>query len=109
MLISAVNLLNSKLETVSSDTKGISMDGSKWVRFGMKGKLAHDMSWTFEIIVERVDVKKLKQRRIPLVKVRFGKLSAWSEFYLGTEDNSGRNIRIFSLNPSLLQVLQPEP
>ncbi|GJX38887.1 reverse transcriptase domain-containing protein [Tanacetum coccineum] len=63
-------------------------------------------------IVER-DVKKLKRRRIPLVKVH------WSK-YVGTlskelsklgnvKTNSGRNIRIFSLNPYLIQVLQPEP
>ncbi|GJS86909.1 reverse transcriptase domain-containing protein [Tanacetum coccineum] len=58
-------------------------------------------------IVER-DVKKLKRRRIPLVKVRWN--SRKSQYTWGTlRRNSKRNTRISSLKPYLLQVLQPEP
>ncbi|GJW04056.1 putative reverse transcriptase domain-containing protein [Tanacetum coccineum] len=58
-------------------------------------------------IVER-DVKKLKQRRIPLVKVRWNSRQG-AEYTGNMKTNSGRNIRISSLKPYLLQVLQPRP
>nr|GEW66359.1 reverse transcriptase domain-containing protein [Tanacetum cinerariifolium] len=58
-------------------------------------------------IVER-DVKKLKRRRIPLVKVRW---NSWQgdEYTWEREDQFWQNIRISSLNPYLCQVSQLEP
>nr|GEX89595.1 putative reverse transcriptase domain-containing protein [Tanacetum cinerariifolium] len=58
-------------------------------------------------IVER-DVKMLKQRRIPLVKVRWNSRQQLS-IPGNVKISSGRNIRICSLNPYLRQVSQLEP
>ncbi|GJT61614.1 hypothetical protein Tco_1005147 [Tanacetum coccineum] len=58
-------------------------------------------------IVER-DVKKLKRRRIPLVKVRWNSRQG-AEYTWNMKTNSGRNIRIFSPNPYLRQMSQLEP
>nr|GFA73743.1 putative reverse transcriptase domain-containing protein [Tanacetum cinerariifolium] len=58
-------------------------------------------------IVER-DVKKLKRRRIPLVKVR-GTLGKELSMPGNVKISSERNIRIYSLNPYLRQVSQLEP
>ncbi|GJT92187.1 hypothetical protein Tco_1081032 [Tanacetum coccineum] len=100
---------------------------SSWkgvVRFGKKGKLAPRYVGPFEIvervgpidenlrfveepieIVER-DVKKLKQRRIQLVKVRWNSRQG-AEYTWEHEDQ--RNIRIFSPNSYFPQVPQHEP
>ncbi|GJX74829.1 reverse transcriptase domain-containing protein [Tanacetum coccineum] len=58
-------------------------------------------------IVER-DVKKLKQRRIPLVKVRWNSRQG-AEYTWEREDQFRKKIRIFSPNPYFPQVLQLEP
>ncbi|GKD95905.1 hypothetical protein Tco_1379802, partial [Tanacetum coccineum] len=65
-------------------------------------------------IVER-DVKKLKQRRIPLVKVRWNSRQG-AEYTWEHEDQFQKKYpHLFSktvppsLKPYLLQVLQPEP
>ncbi|GJR45907.1 putative reverse transcriptase domain-containing protein [Tanacetum coccineum] len=58
-------------------------------------------------IVER-DVKKLKQRIIPLVKVHWNSRHG-AEYTWEHEDNFGRNIRIFSPNPYICQVSRLEP
>ncbi|GJU14857.1 putative reverse transcriptase domain-containing protein [Tanacetum coccineum] len=59
-------------------------------------------------IVER-DVKENKSKRIPFSQKSL-ELSVKGAYYTWEhEDQSGRNIRISSLKPYLLQVLQPEP
>nr|GEV51032.1 hypothetical protein [Tanacetum cinerariifolium] len=58
-------------------------------------------------IVER-DVKRLKRRRIPLVKVRWNSRQG-AEYTWEVKISSRRNIRIFSLNPYLLQLSRLEP
>ncbi|GJR03787.1 putative reverse transcriptase domain-containing protein [Tanacetum coccineum] len=104
--------------------EGISMDGV--VQFGTKRKAGTtymikgvplvrsrlmkicDLSKSLLRSLER-DVKEAKAKEVIPWSKFVGTLGKELSILGNVKTNSGRNIRIFSLNPSLPQVLQPEP